>query len=121
MEIHLTQSDLVTIINPHISHSDSGLKLNIMNGHAIKVFYPDEISDISIVDKQLYVVAKVSNDDASFYDDSKKLTAAVVGVMSDALNAEENSFKISDKDIIGKASTSKSTYYFIKLDKLEAW
>ena len=51
MEIHLTPSDLVTIINPHISHSDSGLKLNIMNGHAIKVFYPDEISDISIVDK----------------------------------------------------------------------
>lgn len=51
MEIHLTQSDLVTIINPHISHSDSGLKLNIMNGHAIKVFYPDEISDISIADK----------------------------------------------------------------------
>ena len=121
MEIHLTPSDLVTIINPHISHSDSGLKLHIMNGHAIKVFYPDEINDISIVDKQLYVVAKVSNDDASFYDDSKKLTAAVVGVMSDALNAEENSFKISDKDIIGKASTSKSTYYFIKLDKLEAW
>ena len=51
MEIRLTPSDLVTIINPHISHSDSGLKLHIMNGHAIKVFYPDEISGISIVDK----------------------------------------------------------------------
>lgn len=41
--------------------------------------------------------------------------------MADTLGSKENSFKISDKDIIGKASTSKSTYYFIKLDKLEAW
>ena len=40
--------------------------------------------------------------------------------MADTLGAEENSFKISDKDIIGKASTNRSTYYFIKLDKAEA-
>ena len=120
MEIHLTQSDLITIINHYISNSDSGLKLHIMNGHSIKVFHPDKINGISIVDKQLYVVAKVSNDDASFYDDSKKLKAAVVGVMADTLGSKENSFKISDKDIIGKASTSKSTYYFIKLDKAES-
>ena len=41
--------------------------------------------------------------------------------MSDALNAEENTCKISDKDGSGKASTSKATYDFSKLDKLEAW
>lgn len=120
MEIRLTQNHLITIINSHIMHSDSGLKLHIMNGHSIKVFYQHEINDISIVDKQLYVVAKVSNDDVSFYEDGKNLTSAVVGVMSDMLDVEENSFKISDKDIIGKANTSKTTYFFIKLDKVEA-
>ena len=125
MKIQLTSKFMLDAINNKIWDNKHPNKYNlaayITNGYYINEYYDAKLAKLANIkdDEQLYLAAKIVNSKASMYEDVNKLISDVAKLIAYELNIEQNSIEISEKDFVGKSSTSTMTYFFFKLDKVE--